>query len=188
MNRSTLFRKQVHAMNRWWMSILLGILFIITGIWVMTALLENYAALSVLFSIVLLANGSMEICCAVSLRNESNKPMLMGGIIDIATGVILLSTPLLNFLLLSIFIGFAPLFRAVMSIDPSFDLKENYDKKWGVLLLAGIASVILTIVLLFNPAIAGFAMFFCTGWAFIAIGAFRILLGFRLKAGSRGKK
>lgn len=186
MNKQLELKKNIYASNRWWLTMLLGILFIITGIWVMTTLLENYTALSILFSILLLVNGIMEICSSVSTHNDSNRPMLIGGIIDVTTGLVLISAPLLNFLILSFFVGFAPLFRSLMAIDPSFNLQKNYDRKWGILVLIGIAGLIFSLVLL-ERSVAGFTMIFCTGLSFIAIGAFRIMLGFRLKANRKNK-
>jgi uncharacterized membrane protein HdeD (DUF308 family) len=180
MNTHLTLKKTLYVSNRWWLSMLLGILFIVTGIWLMTNLLDNYAALSMLFSFLLLLSGIMEILSSVSLHKGSNKPMLMGGIIDVTTGLILVSAPLLYFLILSFFVGFAPLFRSLMAIDPTFDLQKNYDRKWGILVLVGIAGLIFSLVLL-EKSVADLTMIFCTGLAFIGIGAMRIVLGFRLK-------
>lgn len=60
----------------------------------------------------------------------------------------------------------------------SLELRKHGASDWGVLLLVGILGLILTFILLWNPAFAGMTVVFYTALAFIMVGIFQIYLSF----------
>jgi uncharacterized membrane protein HdeD (DUF308 family) len=56
------------VIKHWWISLLPGILFILTGIWVSLTPLASYVALSILFSMLFFVNGVLEILFAIVNR------------------------------------------------------------------------------------------------------------------------
>ena len=63
-----------YAVKNWWMSLLLGVLYIAVALCLLFAPVSSYVALSVIFSISILVSGIMEIFFAVSYTHlETHK-------------------------------------------------------------------------------------------------------------------
>ena len=81
----TLFDEMEHAVKNWWLSLILGILYIIVALCLLFAPGSSYIALSVIFSISMLISGIIEIIFSISNRRgiSSWGWYLAGGIIDL---------------------------------------------------------------------------------------------------------
>ncbi len=171
------------AVKHWYLSLILGVIFIITGIWVLRTPVESYLALSILFSVTFFVNGIFEIIYSISNRKQLNNWgwVLAGGIVDLLFGIWLLSSPLLSIAVLPFFVGFMLMFRSFTAIGFAIDLKSFGVKGWGWLLALGILSMLFSFVLIWKPMFAGFTIVIWTALAFITIGVFKIILSFRLK-------
>ena len=64
----TLFDEMEHAVKNWWLSLILGILYIIVALCLLFAPGSSYIALSVIFSISMLISGIIEIIFSISNR------------------------------------------------------------------------------------------------------------------------
>jgi uncharacterized membrane protein HdeD (DUF308 family) len=185
MNSSAILKQIAYPVRHWWVSLLLGILFIITGIWVLRTPVASYLALATLFSIVLIINGVAEVFSALAMTSQKESSgwgwILAGGIIDILIGIVIISNPAITIIILSFFIAFGLLFRGMIAIGTALDLRKSHDSYWLLLLLMGILGLIFPFIILENPSIAGFAVVFWTGLAFLIIGLFKVMLAFRLR-------
>lgn len=78
------------AVQNWWVSLLLGLLYILIAICLMFTPLASYIALSMLFSIAMFVSGTLEILFAVSNRKHISSWgwYLAGGIIDLILGML----------------------------------------------------------------------------------------------------
>lgn len=172
------------AIRHWYLSLILGILFIIVGIWIWRTPVESYMTLALLFSITFFVNGIFEIIYYAANRGSVRNWGwgLFAGIVDLVFGIWLLSDPSLSMEVLPLFVGFILLFRSITAITVSFHLSARGAPGWGFLLVLGILGLLFSIVLLLNPVIAGVTLVIWTGMAFIAIGIFRVLLAFRLRS------
>ena len=84
----TIFDEIQESVKNWWLSLILGIIFVGVGICLMFAPLDSYIALSIIFSITILISGIFEILFAVTNRHVSSWGWyLVGGIIDILIGI-----------------------------------------------------------------------------------------------------
>jgi uncharacterized membrane protein HdeD (DUF308 family) len=175
------------AIKHWYLSLILGIVFIAVGIWVLRTPLESYVALAVLFSFTFLFAGILEIAFALGNRNRLSNWgwSLAGGIVDLLIGTLLVSHPTISIFVLPFYVGFAVLFRSIMTIGWSIELKNRNLPDWGYLMAIGVLGLLFSFVLLWNPLFAGMTIVFYTAWAFIAIGAFNIYLSLRLRALSK---
>ena len=84
-------------------------------------------------------------------------------------------------IVLSYFVGFGILFRAMMAIGWSMDLKRQKVPGWGYLLFISIAGLLFAFILLLNPVFAGLTIVYYTAFAFVLIGISQVFLAFRLK-------
>ena len=171
------------AVKNWWLSILIGILYIIAGFWVINTPLESYISLSIIFSFFIFVSGIFQIVFSISNRKEMTGWgwHLAGGILDLLIGILLLSHPLMTMAILPLYVGFWLLFQSVLSIGLSFQLQANNVPQWGWLLFWSIISLLFSFLLLANPIFAGLSIVYMTAFAFITAGIFRIFLGFNLK-------
>ena len=62
----TIFDELQQEVKNWWISLILGILYVIVAISLMFSPLSGYAVLSILFSVSMLFSGLLEISFAVS--------------------------------------------------------------------------------------------------------------------------
>ena len=78
-----------YAVKNWWMSLLLGLLYIAVALCLLFAPVSSYVALSVIFSISILVSGILEIFFAVGNKKIINSWgwYLAGGIIDLLIGI-----------------------------------------------------------------------------------------------------
>ncbi len=172
------------ATRYWWLALLSGILFIIAGIWVLRTPLESYFLLAMLFAMIFLVTGAIEVFTAIAGRKVVTGWgwTLAGGILDLLVGFILVSNPLLSATVLPFVVGFGVLFRSVMAIGGSLEMKSMGVPSWGWLLALGIIGLLCSFILLSNPLFAGMTVVVWTAMAFIAIGIARIWAGFGMRS------
>ncbi|HUN54759.1 MAG TPA: DUF308 domain-containing protein [Smithella sp.] len=172
-----------NAVKYWWISLLLGILFVLMGGWVLITPLSSYLALAILFSVTFFVSGIFEIIYAISNHNnlEGWGWTLTGGIIYFLIGMLLIPNPALSMGILPYFVGFGVLFYSFMAMGAAFDLKSYGISTWGWLLALAILGALFSFILLWNPVFAGATIVVWTALAFISIGIFRIVLSFKLR-------
>lgn len=177
------FNSTISGPRNWWISLLLGILYLFAGLWVFRTPIESFITLSILFSAFILVSGIFEITFSLVGRKEIPGWgwYLIGGILDLIIGALLLAHPQMTIVVLPFFVGFWLLFRSVMAIGFAFQLNSYGVTGWGWLLFIGILTLIFSILLLANPIFAGLSIIFMTGSAFLFMGIFRIFLAFDLK-------
>lgn len=180
---TTIFDSAKKSIKNWWISILVGILYILAGVWVMRTPLESYISLSIIFSVFIFISGIFQIVFSISNRDEMNGWgwYLTGGILDLIIGILLITHPLMTMAILPLYIGFWLLFQSILSIGLSFQLKSARVPRWGWLLFWSIVTLLFSFLLLANPIFAGLSIVYMTAFALITAGIFRIFLGIDLK-------
>jgi uncharacterized membrane protein HdeD (DUF308 family) len=177
-----LLKEVRNAVRYWYLPLILGIILIITGIWVFLTPLASYVTLAILFAFTFLFVGILQIIYAVSNRKETENWgwSLAGGIIDLIIGILLVSRPALPIAILPFFVGFGILFRSIMAIGWAIELKKQRVLDWGNLLAIGILGLIFSFIIIWNPVFGGLTIVFYTAAAFLVIGIFEVYLAFRL--------
>ena len=122
-----------YAVKNWWMSLLLGLLYIAVALCLLFAPVSSYVALSVIFSISILVSGILEIFFAVGNKKIINSWgwYLAGGIIDLLIGIYLVFYPLVSMELIPFIVAFWLMFRGFTLCGYSTDLKRYGTKDWG---------------------------------------------------------
>ncbi len=171
------------AIKNWWISLLLGILYIGVGIWLLVNPLASYTVLSIMFSIFMFVSGLFEIIFAVT--NKDIIPTwgwyLAGGIIDLLIGILLIGSPGLSMAVLPFILAFWLMFRGISGIGYSMDIRRYGSNNWGWYLLLAILVIICSIAIIWVPAAGALTFVFMAAYAFIAFGIFRIVIAFALK-------
>lgn len=167
----------------WYLPLIIGILYIILGVYVLNTPVESFLTLSVLFSIGFLVSGILEI--GFSIANSSLLAGwiwgLISGLIDLFIGIFLIRRPELQPFTLTLFFGFWLLFRSFTTIGTSVELSRLPGSGWGWLLILGILSVFASVVLIWNPFLSGYTLILFVGAGLIVIGIYHIVFSIKVK-------
>ena len=179
----TLFDELQCEVKNWWLSLLLGILYVVVAVSLMFAPLSGYAVLSILFSISMLFSGLLEISFAVSNRKNVSSWgwYLAGGIIDLILGIFLMASPGLSMEVLPFVLAFWLMFRGFTLCGYSTDLKRYGTKDWGWYLVFGILAILCSMAIIWQPGLGAVTVLYMLSVTFLIIGCFRIIFSFELK-------
>lgn len=177
------FKTIKNSIRHWYLLLIVGLIHIAAGIWVFLTPLSSYLALALLFSISFLVSGISEIVFSISNRKELDNWgwKLASGLLTFLIGLVLIASPLLTITTLPLFVGFVVLFRSIMAISFSLELKSYGVTNWGWLLFIGILGLIFSCILIWNPVFAGLTLVYWTGLALISLGIFSIYFSIELK-------
>ena len=178
------FLKQIRqSVKHWYIHLIIGLIFIATGIWAFTSPIQSYVALSIVFSISFLVSGIMEILFAISNKQvlENWGWTLVLGIFTALIGVMLIANPAISAVTLPLYVGFMLMLHSFWAIGSAFDLKDYGVNGWGVSLFIGILGVLFASLLIVRPAIGGLTIVIMTGMALIASGAFNLFLSIKMR-------
>ena len=171
------------TIKNWWVLLVLGLLFIGSGIIVFMNPLESYVTLAMLFAIGILVAGFIQSWFAISNRKEIDGWgwQLALGIMEIFIGFVLISNVDFTLTILPFYVGFWLLFRSFALIGFSFELKSFKVLNWGYYLIFGFALALFSWFVILHPVFGGFTLVTWTGIALIVAGVAHLVLSFKLK-------
>ncbi|MCP3894595.1 MULTISPECIES: HdeD family acid-resistance protein [Bacteroides] len=179
----TVFDELNQSIKNWWMSLLLGILYIGVAIALMFSPLGSYIALSIIFSISMLLSGIVEIAFAFSNRKRVSSWgwYLAGGIIDLILGIYLITYPMVSMEVIPFIIAFWLMFRGFSGTGYAMDLKRYGSRTWGWYMTFGILAILCSLLILWQPAVGALYAVYMISFTFLIIGFFRVMVSFELK-------
>lgn len=182
--RSEFFESLSEAVKNWWISLLIGVLFIAGAFLLMFNPMEGYVVIAIAFAVFMFIEGIFEI-----IFSFSNKNILPGwgwylalGILDLVLGIFLLVYPGMSAAVLPFILAFWLMFRGFSIIGSSIELHQFGNRNWGWYLALGILSVICSIGIIFFPIAGAFSVVYILAFTFLFIGIARILLAFELRS------
>ncbi len=169
--------------KHWYLPVILGVVFIIAGIFIMMTPVASYLSLALLFSWLFFFAGIAEIAFALSNRKELDGWgwILFSGIVDVVLGLILLSQPAITLQVLPIYVGCVLLFRSVRSLSMAVELNRYGVKGISSLVLFGILGLLFAIFMMTNLEAGAFTIVYWTAFSILTLGLFSILYGVKLK-------
>lgn len=172
-----------NTVKYWYVPLILGIIFILCGIWAFTSPLSTFLALSMLFSISFIVSGigDMFFAAANAKQLKGWGWYLVSGILSLILGIYLVAYPAISMSVLTFIIGFTLLFRSFQLFGFSLELKDTGIPKWGYITFASVLGIITSFILLANPIFTGASVVVFTALAFIFIGIAYIVLSINLK-------
>lgn len=183
--KTQLFNSIKRSVKYWWVSLLIGILAIIVGIWCLATPDSTLVALTLLFVISFFISGISDIVFAISNRDAIPGWgwTLTSGILEVLLGCLLLAMPLPSITVVLIyFVGFWVLFRSIWAIGEACHLQQLGVKGWGWLLALAILAVLFSFLYLLSPIFGGVFVIVLVSLGFVTYGAFRVLLAFRMRS------
>ena len=161
-----------YAVKNWWMSLLLGLLYIAVALCLLFAPVSSYVALSVIFSISILVSGILEVFFAAGNKKT---------IIDLLIGIYLVFYPLVSMELIPFIVALWLMFRGFTLCGYSTDLKRYGTKDWGWYLVFGILAILCSMAIIWQPGLGAVTVLYMLSITFLIIGCFRVIFSFELK-------
>ena len=179
----TIFDELKQEVKNWWVSLILGILYVAVALGLMFFPFNGYAALSILFSISMLVSGLLEIAFAVSNRQRVSSWgwYLAGGVIDMILGLYLVTYPVLSMEVIPFIIAFWLMVPGIFLGRLCYGLKEVRDKRVGWVYSIRHSCIVCSLIILWQPTVGAIYAVYMISFAFLIIGFFRIMLSFELK-------
>lgn len=178
-----LLKSFTKTVKHWYFPLILGVLFIICGLYVFVSPAETYLTLALLFALSFLVWGLSDVFFSIDNRKSLRSWgwYFVGGFISLLMGFYLLIHPVVSMEVLPFVVGFMLLFRSFELLGFAFEVKEAGVLNWGNLAIASILGIIVSFVLLAWPVFTGVWLVVLTGLAFIFTGIASIVLSFNLK-------
>jgi len=165
------------SLRHWWVFLIRGLLFILLGVYMIANPVGTYAALGFVFGLVILLAGIAELLHAYQDRGAANRGWhLVIGLIDVIIGIVLMAHLLASADVLRIIVG---IWFVVKGIS-MFSFSGRLGRSW-IITLGAIITLLLGILILFDPAFGAAAIVLWTAIAFIITGVFNCALAFRMK-------
>jgi len=179
---ATLVSKISNVLQHWYLPLIVGILFIVFGVYIFTIPLEAYVTLSMLFSASFFVSGVSEIYFSYANKDSLDGWgwYLVSGIVTTLFGAYLMMYPGISMATLPFVVGFAFLFRSAQGLGFAIDLKK-LGLPWGSLAFLSLLGILFSFLLLANPIIASTSIVVMTALAIITVGASSIMLALTLK-------
>ncbi|NMA73080.1 MAG: hypothetical protein GX963_02740 [Bacteroidales bacterium] len=172
------------AIRYWWISMIVGIIAAILGVWCLFQPMITLVTLSVLFVVGFIIGGVFEIVFAIA-NKEGMRGWgwtLASGIISVLFGLLLLSKPITTLAAMLFFVGFWLMFQSLWSIGTSVDLQMMKIKGWGWLLTFGVLGLILSFFLILNPTFAAGFIVYLMSLTLFCYGLIRVFFGVKLRS------
>ncbi len=178
-----LLKSFTKTVKHWYFPLILGVLFIICGLYVFVSPAETYLTLALLFALSFLVWGLSDVFFSIDNRKllRSWGWYFVGGLVSLLMGFYLLIHPVVSMEVLPFVVGFMLLFRSFELLGFAFEVKEAGVLNWGNLAIASVLGIIVSFVLLAWPVFTGVWLVVLTGLAFIFTGIASIILSLNLK-------
>jgi len=172
-----------NAVKHWYIPLILGIIFILCGVYVFSVPLETYLTLTILFSLSFIISGLLDII--FSIQNSGIVKgwgwYLVNGLLTLIFGIYLVAYPAISVTILPFVVGFVLLFRSFQLFGFALELKDLKVNSWGNLAAASILGILFSFLLIANPFFTGLSIVVLTAMSFIFSGIAAIVLSFSLK-------
>lgn len=151
--------KVSRVIKHWWLLMLAGVLCLAAGVVVFIFPMESYMTLSILFGVLMVIVGAIQLIIASTSGNylAMKGYVIAGGILDLFLGIFLCIYPAVTVALLPIMLGIWLMYHSFMMIAFGGDLETFKIGGSGWVVLGGFLLLILSILVLVNPFGAGIA-------------------------------
>ena len=165
----------------WWALVLRGLIAIAFGVIAFVSPHITLTALVFLWGAYALVDGIFAIAAGIKTYTENQRwwVLLLEGILGVVAGVLAFVIPAITAWVLLILIAVWAIVTGVFEITEAIQLRKHIKGEW-LLALAGVASVLFGVALLFNPNAGALAVVWLIGAYAIVFGILLIALGLRL--------
>jgi uncharacterized membrane protein HdeD (DUF308 family) len=168
--------------RNWWLVVLRGVLAILFGLTAIFWPGLTFLVLILMFGIYAMADGVFAMLTGVVSSKYSPRwwVFLLEGVISFAAGLIAIVRPgLAAFALIAVIAAWAIL-TGILEIAAAIRLRREITNEW-MLAFAGFVSIVLGVLLFFQPAAGGLVITLMIGAYALIFGIVLVILGLRLR-------
>lgn len=171
---NTIYGALIPENKKWWTYLLMGVLFILIGLWIFMTPTASFLSLSLFFSLAIIVVGIFELVFSIKIVREAKNwvGFFARGSFDIIIGTILLFNPFFTTNLLPYLLAVWIIYRSIRVILFANRLKLYGIKKWYRNLAFGIGSLIFGILIMIYPVLGGHSIAYMVAVAFLSLGVF----------------
>ncbi len=168
--------------KNWWLITIKGLIFIFLGFYILKFPISGMLGLIIYGSLSLFISGLILATFAIITRKVHRGWgwQLAEGLLDIFLAVILLLNIGLTAITLPYVFAFYGILTGIFWIFESVFFRNNQYKFWGVVLIAGLLSLLVGIIILLKPFFAVLTIVAIIGIMFIVQGFFLTLFSFEI--------
>jgi len=178
------FNKDIKtAYSNWYIFLVLGLVFIFFGIYIFSSPLETMLALGLIFAIGMIMDGVGDIVFSVRNRAAMNGWgwQLSIGVISTLIGISLIGHPDVSVIVLPLYVGFWMLLKGLLLAGIAFELRNQENNFWRLVIGLGGLNGIFGILLILNPIFGATLIASIAGLGIISIGLSLVYVGFRVR-------
>ena len=176
-----------NAINKnWWLVLLKGLILIGLSFIVFNHPGDTLLGITLIIGIGVLLTGIAIIVIALSGRKDIDNWgwKLAEGMLDVLFGFILIANPEITAVVIPFMIGFWAMFYGVILAANAFSSKKF---SWAML-IAGILTIILGYIVIFNPIVFGLTISIWIGITLLFVGIYNVFFAFDIKKGKSAVK
>ena len=168
--------------RNWWLVALRGTLAVIFGAAAFVWPGLTFEVLVLLFGAYALVDGVIVLSFGLMAAGDGQRwwPLVLGGVVGIATGVLTFVQPAAMALALVYVIGAWAIVTGILEIAAAIRLRNVINNEW-LMGLSGALSIVFGVVVLAQPRTGALALVFVFGFYALLAGISQISLGFRLR-------
>lgn len=170
-----------------WLSLIAGILLIITGFILFINPIETTLALVQTISIIFILMGIVKVIRFFTDEIFKSGMFLIGGILDVILGVMMIYNRPASTVAFIWLIGFWQLFQGVNELVLSIDIKRLGFKRWWLGIIAGIIGIIFGFMLINDLMLSTIYISVSLGVSMFMFGATFISTFFSISDRQKGK-
>ena len=177
------YEKTEYLINRWWLSLLVGLVAIVAGFIILVNPVTSYYIFAIWLGAAILLSGLFGLMQSIGSKNYFVRRgwLIAANIADIIIGVILLFNAILSELFMPTLLGFWLLYRGATMLIQGFDLRDYGIRDAGWVVFYAALIIALSIAILWLPMTFGLeAVILFIALAIIAYGISTISLAYRL--------
>jgi len=168
--------------RNWWLAALRGTLAVIFGVAAFVWPGLTFEVLVLLFGAYAFVDGVIVLSFGLLAAGDGERwwPLVLGGVVGIATGVLTFVQPAAMALALVYVIGAWAVVTGTLEIVAAIRLRKVITSEW-LMGFSGVLSIVFGAVVLVQPGTGALALVFLFGFYAILAGISQISLGFRLR-------
>lgn len=176
--------KASRVIKHWWLMMIAGILSVAAGICVFVFPIESYVTLSLLFGVLMLLTGIIQLMLASTSGNYllMRGYVIVGGVLDLILGVFLCVYPGMTLIALPVLMGLWLMYHSFIIIAFGGDMETFRVSGSPVMIILGVLLLILSIFVILDPLSVGvITILTAAGIGLILLGLMFCIMSYHLK-------
>ena len=176
--------KVARAVKHWWLMLIAGLLCLVMGIVVFVFPLQSYVTLAILFGVMMMVVGAIQLIIASTSANYLTMRgyFVVGGVLDLMLGIFLCIYPGVTLVALPLMLGVWMLYNSFIIIAFGGDMETFRLGGSGMVVAGGVILLLLSVLVLLNPLGAGIpTVIIIAGIGLLVLGCLLCMLSLKLK-------